>query len=100
LQDEHPDTDIFYKKSKHHPLNEDERTYNHGLSRFCVRVEHAIAKLKSFRILSERYRNQNQSTPPSLLSSLRRKSLGRFLILDLEEQPFAKSHAATFASGL
>ena len=56
LQDEHPDTDIPYKKSKHHPLTKDEKDYNHGLSRFRVRVEHSIAKLKSFRMLSERYR--------------------------------------------
>jgi len=56
LQDAHPDTDIPYKKSKKHPLTQDEKDYNHGLSRFRVRVEHAIAKLKSFRMLSERYR--------------------------------------------
>ena len=56
LQNEHPDTDIPYKKSKKHPLTKDERSYNHALSRFRVRVEHAIAKLKSFRMLSERYR--------------------------------------------
>jgi transposase len=56
LQDEHPAIDIPYKKSKHHPLTKDERAYNHGLSRFRVRVEHAFAKLKSFRMLSERYR--------------------------------------------
>lgn len=56
LQDEHPDTDIPYKKSKKKPLTKDERAYSHGLSRFRVRVEHAFAKLKSFRMLSERYR--------------------------------------------
>lgn len=56
LQDDHPDIDIPYKKSKKHPLTKDERTYNHGLSSFRVRVEHGIAKLKSFRMLSERYR--------------------------------------------
>lgn len=56
LQDEHPDVDIPYKKSKKHPLTKDEKDYNHALSRFRVRVEHAIAKLKSFRMLSERYR--------------------------------------------
>jgi hypothetical protein len=33
LQDDHPDTDIPYKKSKHHPLTVEERTYNHALSR-------------------------------------------------------------------
>ena len=56
LQLDHPDTDIHYKKIKHKPLTRDERTYNHALSRFRVRVEHSIAKLKSFRMLSERYR--------------------------------------------
>jgi hypothetical protein len=56
LQDDHPDTDIPYKKSKHRPLTKDERAYNRALSRFRVRVEHAIARLKSFRVLSERYR--------------------------------------------
>jgi hypothetical protein len=56
LQDDHPDVEIPYKKSKHHALTKDEKEYNHGLSRFRVRVEHAFAKLKSFKILSERYR--------------------------------------------
>jgi len=56
LQDDHSDTDIPYKKSKKRPLTKDERAYNHALSRFRVRVEHAIAKLKSFRVLAERYR--------------------------------------------
>ena len=30
--------------------------YNYALSRFRVRVEHAFAKLKAFRLLSARYR--------------------------------------------
>jgi IS5 family transposase len=64
LQDEHPDTDIPYKKSKHHALTKDERAYNRGLSRFRVRVEHAIAKLKSFRMLSERYRYPRAAYAP------------------------------------
>lgn len=56
LQDAHLDCDIPYKKSKNKPLSKSERAYNHGLSRFRVRVEHAFAKLKSFRMLAERYR--------------------------------------------
>jgi transposase len=56
LQHDHPHTEIPYKKSKKRPLTKDERAYNHALSRFRVRVEHRIAKLKSFRMLSERYR--------------------------------------------
>jgi transposase len=56
LQHDHPATEIPYKKSKKKPLTKDERAYNHALSRYRVRVEHSIAKLKSFRMLSERYR--------------------------------------------
>lgn len=56
LQDEHPDVEIPYKKTKHHKLTKDEKDYNHGLSRFRVRVEHAFAKIKSFRMFSERFR--------------------------------------------
>jgi len=56
LQDDHCGVEIPYKKTKTRPLTKDERAYNHALSRFRVRVEHAIARLKSFRILSERYR--------------------------------------------
>ena len=55
---------LVYKKAKNRPLTRKERAYNHALSRFRVRVEHAIARLKSFRILSERYRY-----PPSKSAS-------------------------------
>lgn len=55
-QDDHPDLEIPYKKSKTKPLTRDERAYNHALSRFRVRVEHAIARLKRFRILADRFR--------------------------------------------
>jgi hypothetical protein len=56
LQDDHSGVEIPYKKSKARPLTKEERAYNHALSRFRVRVEHSIGRLKSFRILSERYR--------------------------------------------
>lgn len=55
-QGDHQDIEIPYKKSKKKPLTKDERTYNHALSRFRVRVEHSIARLKRFRILSDRFR--------------------------------------------
>lgn len=56
LQDDRSGVEIPYKKTKTKPLTKDERDYNHALSRFRVRVEHGIARLKSFRILSDRYR--------------------------------------------
>lgn len=56
LQDDHSGIYISYKKTKARPLTKGERNYNHALSRFRVRVEHSIGRLKSFHILSERYR--------------------------------------------
>jgi IS5 family transposase len=56
LQEDHAATEIPYKRSRTRPLAKDERDYNHALSRFRVRVEHRIARLKSFRILAEKYR--------------------------------------------
>lgn len=56
IQDNHSGVEIPYKKTKTKPLTKDERDYNHALSRFRVRVEHGIARLKVFRILSDRYR--------------------------------------------
>lgn len=56
LQEDHAATEIPYKKSRTRPFAEDERYYSHALSRFRVRVEHRIARLKSFRILAEEYR--------------------------------------------
>jgi hypothetical protein len=60
-QDHHPGLEIPYKQSKKKPLAKDERAYNHALSRFRVRVEHAIARLKRFRILSDRFRYPRKS---------------------------------------
>ncbi len=56
LQEDHAAIEIPYKKTKKRPLTKEERDYNHALSRFRVRVEHRIGRLKTFRILSEKYR--------------------------------------------
>ena len=55
-QNDHPELDIPYKSSKKHPLTKDEEEYNRGLSSFRVRVEHAIRRIKTFRILADRFR--------------------------------------------
>ncbi len=60
LHQEHGNTEYPYKKSKHKPLTPEEKEYNHGLSRFRVRVEHKIRELKTFRILKETYRNHRR----------------------------------------
>ena len=55
-QNDHANIDIPYKSSKKNPLIKDDRDYNHGLSSFRVRVEHAIRRIKTFRILADRFR--------------------------------------------
>ena len=56
LQNEHPDVEIPYKKSKNHTLTKDERACDRGLSHFRVCVEYVFARIKSFQMLSDRYR--------------------------------------------
>lgn len=55
-QNDHPDLDIPYKASKKNPLTDDEKEYNRALSSIRVRAEHAIRRIKTFRIFSDRYR--------------------------------------------
>lgn len=56
IHKDHPNAEIPFKRSKKKPLTKDERDYNHALSRFRVRGEHAFAKIKRFRMFSERFR--------------------------------------------
>lgn len=55
-QNDHPDLDIPYKKPSSGKLTKNEKEYNHALSRFRVRVEHVIGRMKKFRILADRFR--------------------------------------------
>ena len=48
------------KKTKLHPLTDEQKASNRALSRQRIRVENVIARLKVFRILSERYRNRRK----------------------------------------
>jgi len=58
---QHPNIDHPYKKPKGGELNEDEKEYNKGLSRFRVRVEHKIGQIKRFRIVADRFRNPRRT---------------------------------------
>jgi transposase len=48
------------KKSKLHPLSQEQKASNRALSRKRILVENIIRRLKIFRILSERYRNRRK----------------------------------------
>ncbi len=54
----HANAQTPFRKSKHHPLTPEQKVFNRQLSRERIVIEHVIARLKVFRILSERYRNR------------------------------------------
>jgi len=51
---------IPHKASKHNPLTNAQKSYNHSLSSERVFVENVIGWLKRFRILAEKYRNRRK----------------------------------------
>lgn len=62
-QRDHPHRIIHLpqKATKLHPLDEDAKAANRALSQKRVRVEHAIGRMKFFKILSERFRHSLSS---------------------------------------
>jgi transposase len=60
LDKQHPNSQTPKKKSKHHPLTDQEKARNREISRQRIGCEHLIGRLKVFRILSERYRNRRR----------------------------------------
>jgi len=58
LADLHSNSSLPKKRSKKHPLTNQERQENREISKQRIFVEHAIRFVKRFRILSERYRNR------------------------------------------
>jgi transposase len=56
----HANAQTPFKKSKLHPLTPQQKATNRLLACERIAVEHVIAKLKVFRILSERYRNRRK----------------------------------------
>ena len=60
IADIHPNVDFPYKASKNRPLDEEEKAYNRALSRVRVKVENIFAQIKTFKIMSDRYRNKRK----------------------------------------
>lgn len=56
----HQATELPYKASKTKPLDRSEKEYNHALSRYRVIIENIIGDIKTFKILSDRYRNKRK----------------------------------------
>lgn len=56
----HPNTDIPKKKSKLHPLSTEDKITNKAKASVRIVVEHVNAKIKTFKILAEKYRNRRK----------------------------------------
>lgn len=56
LQKLHPNTELPHKRRRGWELEPFEKHYNQALSKLRLSIEHVNAKLKVWRILSERYR--------------------------------------------
>jgi hypothetical protein len=56
----HQATELPYKATKTKALDREEKEYNHALSRYRVIVENVIGDIKTFKILSDRYRNKRK----------------------------------------
>ena len=56
----HPNSRTPTKKSKHHPLTEQEKAGNRQIAQDRIGCEHVIGRLKVFRMLMEHYRNRRK----------------------------------------
>ncbi|MEG3882367.1 transposase family protein [Microcoleus sp. herbarium7] len=52
---------IPFKNSKHHPLDETAKEYNSIISSIRVKIEHAMANLKSFFVLRHKNRMRTEA---------------------------------------
>ncbi len=60
LQDIHSKIQMPKKKSKKKPLTKDDKKRNRQLSKERVLNEHIIARLKRFKIITDRYGNKRK----------------------------------------
>jgi IS5 family transposase len=56
----HKNSRIPYKKSKNHPLTEEQKSLNRELSKERIVIENINARIKTFKIMSSRYRNRRK----------------------------------------
>ncbi len=60
LMELHANSQTPFKKTKRHPLTQEQKARNRVLSQKRILIENIIRRLKIFRILSERYRNRRK----------------------------------------
>ena len=59
IQDDLPEHSVLipFKKSKHHPLNDEQKLLNQEFSRARIVVENTIGEFKHFKALAEQFRH-------------------------------------------
>jgi IS5 family transposase len=60
LEGVHKNSEIPKKKSKHHPLSQEDKANNREISRKRIVIEHVNAQIKVFKIMSYPYRNRRK----------------------------------------
>jgi len=56
----HANSRIPFKKSKNCPLSVEQKLFNRELSKERIVIENINARIKTFKIMSERYRNRRK----------------------------------------
>jgi hypothetical protein len=56
----HVNSEIPFKKGKNRPWTLEEKAFNRRLSRERIAIEHVNREIKTFKIMSERYRNRRR----------------------------------------
>jgi hypothetical protein len=56
----HSNSEIPIKSSKNHKLSDEDKEYNHNISKKRIYIEHINCYIKRFKILSSRYRNKRK----------------------------------------
>jgi len=60
IEDIHANSEIPKKKTKLHPLTKEEKAKNRQLSKERILIENINAKIKVWKIMSEKYRNRRK----------------------------------------
>jgi hypothetical protein len=60
IQHIHANTEFPKKKSKKHPLSQQDKRHNRRISSERVANEHVIGALKRFKIIADKYRNRRK----------------------------------------
>lgn len=56
----HANSDLSKKKSKYHPLTKEDKMANKAKASIRIAVKYVNARLKTFKILGEKYRNRRK----------------------------------------